>query len=140
MGLLENITGGTLEAVLITAVIGIAGGLLLAWKTVRRCWKSPLTGGQRTLQYQAGTKVVPLHNEWLKTPAVQGDASEEGVFPRRGNVYVVRTARIMPDGNVALQLIGVTLSKPGETFEPLWEAGSFRTLAELQQKARSTII
>ena len=27
MGMLENITGGTLEAVLITAVIGIAGGV-----------------------------------------------------------------------------------------------------------------
>jgi hypothetical protein len=89
----------------------LVGALLANLLGIRRYCKRPLAGSQPIRRYAAGTKVVPLHSAWLKTPEERTNIQERGVFPKKGNVYVVRTAKVMPDGKVALQLIGVTASR-----------------------------
>ena len=46
----------------------LVGALLANLLGIRRYCKRPLAGSQRIRRYAAGTKVVPLHSAWLKTP------------------------------------------------------------------------
>jgi hypothetical protein len=38
-------------------------------------------------------------------------AKPQVTFPQRERVYAVRSSRIMPDGELALRLIGITVSR-----------------------------
>ena len=45
--------------------------------------------------------------------------------PIPGRTYAIRQTRIMPNGNLGIQLIGVTVHDSQSSWEPFWNAAAF---------------
>lgn len=76
---------------------------------------------------KASSKVTPLypHIGWWKA----GKGTEIcKTPPMPGQTYAVRKTTRMPNGYLGIQLVGVTVSQGGNTWEPYWNASAFSSL------------